>query len=201
MDFVVGLPKTTKQHDAIWVIVHRYTKSAHFLPIRVSFSVDQLAELYVQEIVRLHGVPMSIVSDHDPCFTLKFWGSLQRAMGTKLKFSTAFHPQTDGQSERTIQTLEDMLRACTLDFPGSWSKYLPLVEFAYNNSYQATIGCAPYEMLYGRKCRSPVHWDELGERRYLGPELVQVTAEAIDKIKKRMQAAQDRQKSYADLKR
>ena len=119
MDFVDGLPKTSKQHDAIWVIVDRFTKSAHFLPIRMTYSMDQFAELYVQEIVRLHGVPISIISDRDARFTSLFWESLHRAMGTKLKFSTAYHPQTDGQTERTIQTLEDMLRACVLDFPGS----------------------------------------------------------------------------------
>ncbi|XP_060964053.1 uncharacterized protein LOC133033355 [Cannabis sativa] len=123
------------------------------------------------------------------------------AMGTKLKFSTAFHPQTDGQSERTIQILEDMLRACIMDFEGSWNKYLPLIEFSYNNSYQSTVGMAPYEMLYGRKCRSPIHWDEAGERRYLGPEAVQRTSEAIEKIRARMLASQSRQKSYADPKR
>ena len=122
-------------------------------------------------------------------------------MGTQLKFSTAYHPQTDGQSERTIQILEDMLRACVLDFMGSWSKYLPLIEFSYNNSYQSTIGVAPYEMLYGRKCRSPIHWDEMGERRYLGPDMVQKTNEAIEKIRARMLASQSRQKSYADPKR
>ena len=122
-------------------------------------------------------------------------------MGTQLKFSSAYHPQTDGQSERTIQTLEDMLRACAIDFSGSWEKYLPLVEFAYNNSFQATIGMAPYEALYGRKCRSPVHWDEAGERQYLGPEMVDEATEAIRKIQKRMETAQSRQKSYADKKR
>ena len=198
MDFVVGLPRTSKQHDAIWVIVDRYTKSAHFLPVRMTYTMDQLAELYIQEIVRLHGVPVSIISDLDPRFTSKFWESLQKAMGTRLKFSTAFHPPTDGQTERTIQTLQDMLRACVLDFQGSWSKYLPLIEFAYNNSYQATIGIAPYEMLYGRKCRSPIHWDEMGEKKYLGPELVKETTEAIEKIRKRVLATQSRQKKYVD---
>ena len=151
--------------------------------------------------MRLHGAPRSIVSDRDPIFTSKFWGSLQKAMGTHLKFSTAFHPQTDGQSERTIQILEDMLRACVLEFGGSWNKYLPLIEFSYNNSYQSTIGVAPYEMLYGRRCRSPIHWDETGERKYLGPESVQKTNEAIEKIRARMLTAQSRQKSYADPKR
>ncbi|XP_030494790.2 uncharacterized protein LOC115710569 [Cannabis sativa] len=128
-----------------------------------------------------------------PKFTSKFWVSLQKAMGTSLKFSTTFHPQTDGKSERTIQILEDLLRACVMDFKGSWSKYLPLIEFSYNNSYQITIGMAPYELLYGKKCRSPIHWDKMGERKYLGPKLVQKTNEAIDKIKARMFASQSRQ--------
>lgn len=119
-------------------------------------------------------------------------------MGTKLNFSTAYHPQTDSQSERTIQTLENMLRLCVLDFKGSWIRYLPLVEFLYNNSFQGTIGMAPYEALYRRKCRSPLYWDELGERQLLGPELVQETKEKIALIGKCMLTAQSQQKSYAD---
>ena len=116
MDFVTGLPWTQRQHDAIWVIVDRLTKSAHFLLVNVKDSLEKLAKLYVDEIVRLHGVPVSIVSDRDPRFTSRFWPSLQTALGTRLHFSTTFHPQTDGQSERTIQTLEDMLRACVMEF-------------------------------------------------------------------------------------
>ena len=201
MDFVCGLPRTSKNHDAIWVVVDRLTKSAHFIPIRMNYSLDKLAELYVNEIVRLHGVPVSIVSDRDPRFTSRFWGSLQKALGTKLNFSTAFHPQTDGQSERTIQILEDMLRACVLDFKGSWIDHLTLVEFAYNNSYQASIGMAPYEALYGRRCRSPICWDEVGERKILGPEIVLRTCEKIVLIRERLRVAQSRQKSYADTRR
>jgi hypothetical protein len=201
MDFLVGLPRTQAGYDAVWVIVDRLTKAAHFIPIKVKYSLEKLAELYLQEIVRLHGVLESIVSDRDPRFTSRFWKSLQQAMGTKLRFSTAYHPQTDGQSKRTIQTLEDMLRACVLDFSGSWARYLPLIEFAYNNSYQASIGMAPYEALYGRKCRSPLYWDELGERRILGPDIVQDTVDKVALIRQRLSAAQDRQKSYADVRR
>ena len=115
MDFVLGLPRSPKGHNANWVIVDKMTKSTHFLPIRMNYSLDQLAQLYVDEIVRLHRVPASIVSDRDPRFTSHFWGGVQKALGTKLNFSTTFHPQTDGQFERTIQTLEDMLRARVLD--------------------------------------------------------------------------------------
>ena len=134
MDFALGIPRTQRHHDAIWVIVDRLNKSAHFLPMRITFSAEQLAELYIKEIVRLHGVPLSIVSDRDTKFASRFWHGFQLAMGTKLNLSTAFHPQTDGQSERTIQTLEDMLRACALDYAESWDHNSPLAEFAYNNS-------------------------------------------------------------------
>ncbi|KAL0368037.1 UNVERIFIED_CONTAM: Transposon Ty3-I Gag-Pol polyprotein [Sesamum calycinum] len=198
MDFVVGLPCTLRKHDAIYVIVDRLTKSAHFLPIRLGDSLDKLAELYVSEIVRLHGVPVSIVSDRDPRFTSRFLGSLQGVLGTKLHFSTAFHPQTDGQSERTIQTLEDMMRACIMEFKGNWDDHLPLMEFAYNNSFHFSIRMGPYEALYGRRCRSPVCWDIEGLRQLEGPELVQETMEKIQIVKKCLKAAQDRQKIYVE---
>ena len=164
-------------------------------------TLDGLTKLYVDEIVRLHGIPKNIVSDRDSWLTARFWQSFQKVMGTELAFSTAFHPQSDGQSERTIQTLEDMLRACVLDLKGSWENHLPLIEFAYNNSYHASIGMPPFEALYGRRCRSPICWNETGERQILGPELVQQTVEKIRLIKERMQAAQSRQKSYADIRR
>ncbi|XP_073131640.1 uncharacterized protein [Henckelia pumila] len=147
MDFVIGLPITQRRMNSIWIIVDRLTKSAHFLPVRNNFSMNQYAELYIREVVRLHGVPARIVSDRDPRFTSNFWKSLHHGLGTKLAFSTTFHPQTDGQSERVIQILEDLLRACMIDFGGNWESKLPLVEFTYNNSYQATIGMTPYEAL------------------------------------------------------
>ena len=145
-----------RKHDVVWVIMDKLTKSAHFLLVRLDYSMDRLAVLYVNEIVRLHGIPVSIVSDHDPWFTSRFWKELQSAFGTKLNFSAAFHPQTDGQSERVIQVLEDMLRGCVLNFPGSWDRYIPLMEFAYNNCYHSSIGMTQYEALYGRRCRTPM---------------------------------------------
>ncbi|GJT13471.1 putative reverse transcriptase domain-containing protein [Tanacetum coccineum] len=160
-----------------------------------------LARLYLNRIVARHGIPASIICDRDGRFTLNFWRSFQKALGTDISMSTAYHPETDGQSERTIQTLEDMLRACVIDFGKGWVKHLPLAEFSYNNSYHASIKAAPYEALYGRKCRSPVCWAEVGEAQLTGPELIQETTEKIVLIKQRMQAAQDRQKSYADRKR
>ncbi|GJY26865.1 putative reverse transcriptase domain-containing protein, partial [Tanacetum coccineum] len=201
MDFVTKLPRTSSGHDTIWVIVDRLTKSAHFLPMREDYKMERLARLYLNEIVARHGVPISIISDRDSRFTSRFWQSMQEALGTRLDMSTAYHPQTDGQSERTIQTLEDMLRACILDFRGSWDVHLPLVEFSYNNSYHSSVRCAPFEALYGRKCRSPIMWAEVGEGQLIGPELVQETTEKISQIKDRLKAARDRQKSYADKRR
>ncbi|GKB79116.1 putative nucleotidyltransferase, ribonuclease H, partial [Tanacetum coccineum] len=189
------------RHDTIWVIVDRLTKSAHFLPMREDYKMERLARLYLNEIVARHGVPISIILDRDSRFTSRFWQLMQEALGTRLDMSTTYHPQTDGQSERTIQTLEDMLRACVLDFGGSWDVHLPLVEFSYNNSYHSSVRCAPFEALYGRKCRSPIMWAEVGEGQLIGPELVQETTEKISQIKDRLKAARDRQKSYADKRR
>ena len=183
------------------MIVNRLTKSAHFLPVNVEDSLENLAKLHVDEIVRLHGVLVSIVSDRDPRFTSRFWPSLQTALGTRLHFNTAFHPQTDGQSERTIQTLEDMLRACVMEFKGSWDTHLALMEFAYNNSYQASIEMAPFEALYGRKCRSPSCWMEVCDRELEDPELIKETSEKVPNIQERMRTAFSRQKSYANPRR
>ncbi|GKC46708.1 putative reverse transcriptase domain-containing protein, partial [Tanacetum coccineum] len=173
MDFIMKLPKSSQGYDTIWVIVDRLTKSAIFVPMRETDPMERLARMYLKE----------------------------KALGTNLDMSTAYHPQTDGQSERTIQTLEDMLRACVIDFGKGWVNHLPLVEFSYNNSYHASIKAAPFEALYGQKCRSPVCWAEVGEVQLTGPEIVQETTEKIIQIKQRIQAARDRQKSYADLKR
>ena len=156
MDFVSGFPLTQRKHDLVWVIVDRLTKSSHLLPIRLDYSMDRLAELFVSEIVILHGIPLSIVSDCDPRFTSRFWKELQSDFGTRLNFNTTFHSKTDGQFERVIQVLEDMLRGFVLDFPGSWDRYIPLMEFAYNNIYQSGIVMALYEALYGRRCRTPM---------------------------------------------
>ncbi|KAI3777919.1 hypothetical protein L1987_47722 [Smallanthus sonchifolius] len=201
IDFITKLPRTAKGHDTIWVIVDRLTKSAHFLPMRESYSSEKLAELFINEIVARHGMPLSIVSDRDTRFTSRFWRQFHEGMGTRLNISTAYHPQTDGQSERTIQTLEDMLRACIIDFGGSWDSHLPLAEFSYNNSYHVTIGMPPYEMLYGRKCRTPVCWGEIGQKDFASLDVVKATSEKFDQIKARMKAAKDRQKSYADKRR
>jgi len=201
MDFITKLPKTRSGRDMIWVIVDRLTKSAHFLAIRETDKFDTLARLYIKEVISKHGVPISIISDRDARFKSNFWEAFQRAMGTRLDMSTAFHPQTDGQTERTNQTLEDMLRACAIDFGGSWEDHLPLVEFSYNNSYHAAIQMAPFRALYGKVCRSPLAWAEIGESQLIGPEIVVETTKVISQIKEKLQLARERQKKYADVRR
>ncbi|GJY31989.1 reverse transcriptase domain-containing protein [Tanacetum coccineum] len=152
-------------------------------------------------VVSRHGVLVLIISDRDSKFASYFWRSLnkaKKALGTQLDMSTAYHPETDGQSERTIQTLENMLRAFVIDFGNVWDRHLPLVEFSYNNSYHTSIKAAPFEALYGRKCQSPICWAEVGDAQLIGPEIIHETTEKIIQIKKQIQAARDRQKSYAD---
>ncbi|GJR92585.1 reverse transcriptase domain-containing protein [Tanacetum coccineum] len=201
VDFITKLPRSMNGHDTIWVIVDRLTKPAHFLAIREDYSTKRLARIYIDEIVARHGVPVLIILDRDGWFTSRCWQTVQQALGTRLDMSTAYHPQTDGQSERTIQTLEDMLRACVINFGGSWDVHLPLAEFSYNNSYHSSIRYAPFEALYGRKCRSPVLWAEIGESSLIRPELVQEMTDKVVLIKEKLKAARDRQKSYADNRR
>ncbi|GJV66758.1 reverse transcriptase domain-containing protein [Tanacetum coccineum] len=149
-------------------------------------SMETLIRLYIKEIVSRHGVPISIISDHDSHFTSRFWKSLQSALGTQLDMSTAYHPETNGKSERTIQTLEDILRSYVIDFGKGWEKHLPLVEFSYNNNYHASIKAAPFEALYGQKCRSPVCWAEVGDVQLTGPEITHETTKKIVQIQQRL---------------
>ena len=190
MDFVTHFPRTPQRHDAVWVIVDQLTKSADFLAMRMTCTLEEFCRLYIREIVRLHGVLMSIVSDRDPKFTTHFWKTFQKAIGRRLMMSITFHPQTNGQSERTIQVLEDMLRACVLDHKGSVEEHLPLVEFAYSNSYQASIQMALYEALYWRLCQSPIWWAKVGESSIIGPDLNRDTSEKVSTIRKRLLTAQ-----------
>ncbi|GJR36096.1 putative reverse transcriptase domain-containing protein [Tanacetum coccineum] len=175
MDFVTKLLKMTNSYDTIWVIVDRLTKSAHFLPIRETDPMEKLMKLYMKEVVTRHGVPVYIISDRDGRFTSQFWQALHKALGTRLDMSTAYHLEIDGQSKRIVQTLEDMLCACVLDFGKNWDRHLSLVEFSYNN--------------------------KVGDAQLTGPAIIHETTEKIVQIKSRFQAARDRQKSYANIKR
>nr|GEY10494.1 putative reverse transcriptase domain-containing protein [Tanacetum cinerariifolium] len=174
IDLVTKFPKSSNGYDAIWVIMDRLTKSA---PIREDNKTEKLARIYINEIVARHGVPVSIISDREGQFASHLWQALQKALGTRLNMSKASHPKTDGESERTIQILEDMLRACVMDFGGSWDTHLSLVEFSYNNSYHKSIKCVPFEALYGQ------------------------TMEKIMQIKESLKMMRDCQKSYANKRR
>jgi hypothetical protein len=201
MDFITGLPRTQNGYDAIWVIVDRLTKVAHFIPVKTTYKGSQLAELYMTRIVCLQGVRKKIMSDRGSQFTSRFWRSFHENMNTKLNFCTAYHPQTDGQTERTNQVLEDMLRACALQHGGSWDKSLPYAKFSYNNSHQASLKMSPFESLYGRKCRTPLYWDQTRQRQFFGPKLIQEAEEQVRIIRENLRVAQTRQKSYADNRR
>ena len=163
MYFLMSQPRTHHQHDSIWVIIGRMTKSAHFLLVHTSYSAEDYAKLYLKELVRLHGIPLFIISDRDTQFTSYFWKVFQKGLGTQIHLSIYFHPQIAGQEKRTIQTLKDMLRACVVDFKGSWDDHLPLIEFTYNNSYHSSIRMNIFESLYSRRCRSPIGWFKVGE--------------------------------------
>jgi hypothetical protein len=201
MDFIVGLPRIRDGYDSIWVIVDHLTKVAHSIPVRTTYTGAKLAELYMSRIVCLHGVPKKIVSDRGTQFTSHFWEKLHESLGTKLNFSSAYHPQTDGQTERSNQILVDMLRACALKHGGSWDKGLPYAEFSYNNSYQASLKMAPFEELYGRKCRTPFYWSQTGESQLFGTDIVKEAERQVQIIRENLRSAQSRQKSYADGKR
>src|SRR3954465_9561861 len=201
MDFITGLPRTRSGYDSICLVADRLTKVAHFIPVKTTYTSAKLAKIYMTRIICLHGVPRSIVSDRGTQFTSKFWNQLHQTLGTRLEFSTAFHPQIDGQTERVNQILEDMLRACALDYGSSWDDNLPYAEFSYNNIYQASLQMAPFELLYGRKCRTPLMWDEVGERQFFGPDLIKDAQEKVKLICDRLKIAQSRQKSYVDAMR
>jgi hypothetical protein len=198
MDFIVGLPPTARRKDSIWVIVDRMTKTAHFIAVHTTYSIQDYAELYVDQIVRLHEIPKTIVSDRGTQFVAHFWEQLHESLGTRLIRSSSYHPQTDGQTEFVNQIVEDMLRASIMHFDKSWDKCLLLAEFSYNNSYQASLKMAPFEALYGRRCRTPLNWSETGERTLFGPDLVKDAEEKVEVIRENLKLAQMRQKSYHD---
>jgi hypothetical protein len=201
MDFIVGLPNTSQKHDSIWAIVDRLMKMAHFIPVHTTFTAKKYAEIYLDRIVYLHGVPKTISLDRGAQFIARFWKHLQASLGTKLIQSSAYHPQTDGQSKRVNQILEDMLRACVIHYDKSWDKCLPLAEFSYNNSYQASLKMAPFEALYGQRGRTPLSWSQTGEHKIFGPDLVIEAMEKVKVIQENLRVAQSRPKSYFDKRR
>ena len=194
MDFIVRLPNTSQKHDSIWVIIDRLTKTAHFLPVHTSYTAKKYAEIYLDQIIHLHGVPKTIISNRGSQFVAHFWEQLQASLGTKLIRSSAYHPQTDGQTERVNQILEDMLRACVIQYDKNWDKCLALAEFSYNNSYQSSLKKAPFEVLYGRRCRTPLSWSQTGELKIFGPDLVTEAENKVKVIQANLKATQSRKK-------
>jgi hypothetical protein len=198
MDFIVGLPLTARRKDAIWVIMDGLTKTAHFITVHTTYSVQQYVEIYMDQIVRLHGILKTIIFDRRTQFVARFWEQLHECLGTKLIRSSSYHPQTDGHTEKINQILEDMLRASILHFDKSWDKCLSLAEFCYNNSYQASLKMAPFDALNGRRCRTPLNWSKARERTLFGPDLVKDAEEKVQVIRENLKMAQMRQKLYHD---
>jgi transposase InsO family protein len=170
MDFIIKLPKTAKKHDYIMVLPDKLTKATHFISVKSAHKAVDFAEIYMREISKLHGVPKTIVSHRDSKFTLNFWKGLFKEFGTKLNFNTSYHPETYGQIERVNRVIEDMLRMYVMDKPSKWEDYLHLVEFAYNNGYQAYLKMSPFEALYGRKY-NPI------DHEVVGPDILWETEE------------------------
>jgi hypothetical protein len=198
MDFITRLPKTNKQHDSIMVMVEKLTKFSHFVPVKTTHTAANIVEIFMKEIARLHGIPRTIVSNRDTKFTSNFWRGLFKGFDTNLNFSTTYHPQIDGKIERVNRIIEDVLRMYVMDKPSKWEDYLHLVEFAYNNGYQASLRMSPFEALYGRKCNTPMSWDNPADSVVLGSELLKDMKDQVVKIKQNLKAAQDRHKVYAD---
>jgi hypothetical protein len=200
MGFINGLPRSPKCSDSIWVIVDCLTKVTHFNPVHTTYGGDKLVKLYIDNILKLHGVPKSIVSDRGAQFVSKFWRSLHQALKTKLDFSSAYHPQTNGQTKRVNQVLEDMLRACVLTYGKNWEDNLAFAEF-YNNGYHTSLNRTPFEVLYGRKRHTPLMWSEVGGRVIESLDFIKAAEEKIAEVWENLWIAQSHQKSYAHKRR
>jgi hypothetical protein len=189
MDFITGLPTSTKQNDAIMVVVDKLSKSTHFIPVNSTCKAIDVTQVFMKEIFKLHGMPKEIMSDRDTKFTSNFWKSLMVGLETKLLFSTAYHPQTDGQTKRVNQILEDMLRMHVMHQPKKWEDYLPLVEFTYNNGYQASLKMSPFKVLYGRSCNTPVSWSNIVNMISFGPDMLKEMEQQVTQIKQNLKVS------------
>eukprot|EP00253_Pinus_taeda_P021430 PITA_21430 len=200
MDFITGLPKTKRNNDSIMVVVDKLSKAAHFIPIQSTYKAVQIAHIFMQHIFKLHGLPKTIIFDRDVKFTSAFWRTLFANLGTQLNFSTAYHPETDGQTERVNQVVEDMLRAYVMQQPTLWEEYLHLVEFAYNNGYHTSTQMSPFEVMYGQKCRTPSSWGGPEDKLSIGPEMLKEMEDMVKRVRVNLRADQDGQKNFADRK-
>jgi hypothetical protein len=200
MDFITRLPGSTKQNDAIMVVVEKLNKAAHFIPIESNCKEINIANIFMKEIFRLDFMPKEIISDRDTKFTSNFWKSMFSSFETKLLFSTSYHPQNDGKTERVNQVLEDMRRMHIMHQPKKWEDFLPLVEFSYNNGYQESLKMSPFEAFYGRQCKIPINWNKPVDRVTIELDMLKEMEQQVIQIKKNMKIAQDIQKSYVDMK-
>jgi hypothetical protein len=200
MDFITELPTSTKHNDTIMVVADKLINSAHFILVKSTCKAIDIAQVFMKEVFRLHGMPKEIVSDRDTKFTSNFWKSVMVGLETKLLFSTAYHPQTNRQTERVNQILEDMLRMHVMHQPRKWEDYLPLVEFSYNNGYQTSLKMSPFEVLYGRLCNTPISWSNPVNRISFGPDMLKEMEQQVTQIKQNLKVAHNRQKSYANQK-
>jgi hypothetical protein len=201
MDFIMGLPLTIRKYNSIWVIVDRLTKSTHFIPVNTNYNVQKYAEIYIARVLCLHRVSKMIVSGRGSQFVARFWEQLHASLGTHLIHSSAYHPQTNGQTERVNQILEDMLRACVIEYLGSWDKNLSWAKFSYNNSYQESLKMTPFEALYGRQCRTLLNWIKPGEKVIFGSDIVVEVEAMVRRIQENLKAVKLRRESYANKKR
>jgi hypothetical protein len=201
MDFIMGLPLTIRKYNSIWVIVDRLTKSTHFIPVNTNYNVQKYAEIYIARVLCLHRVSKMIVSGRGSQFVARFWEQLHASLGTHLIHSSAYHPQTNGQTERVNQILEDMLRACVIEYLGSWDKNLSWVKFSYNNSYQESLKMTPFEALYGRQCRTLLNWIKPGEKVIFGSDIVVEVEAMVRRIQENLKAVKLRRESYANKRR
>ena len=200
MDFITGLPKSLG-YDAIFVVVYMLNKVAHLIPVCKDHTAKDIAMIFMKQVFVYHGLPRRIISDRDSKFTSNFWKALFEATHTSLAYSTAYHPQTDGQTERVNQIIEDILWAYCMREPNKWVRYLYLVEFAYNSSYQRSIGMSPFKALYGQECLTPLKWNDPITKVQTSQDMLDEMQYQTDLIRLEIKAAQDRQKSYADQKR
>eukprot|EP00253_Pinus_taeda_P009116 PITA_09116 len=201
IDFITELPKAKKNNDSIMVVVDKLSKATHFIYVQSTYRAAQIAHIFMQNVFRLHGLPKTIISDRDVKFTSAFWRTLFVELGTQLNFSTAYHPQTDEQTERVNQVVEDMVRAYVMQQPMLWEEYLHLVEFAYNNGYHTSMQMSPFEVLYGRKCCMPSNWGGPEDRLSLGLDMLTEMEDMVKKVCANLKTAQDRQKNFANRKR
>jgi hypothetical protein len=198
MNFIVGLPFIARKYNSIWVIVDRLTKFAHFIPVNTNYNIQKYEKIYITRVLCLHEVPKTIISDRGSQFVARFWEQLHASLRIHLIHSLAYHSHTNGQTERVNQILEDMLRACVMEYPDSWDKNLSWSEFSYNNRYQESLKMAPFEALYGRQCRTSLNRIEPGVKAIFGPDIVDEAEATIRHIQANLKAAKSHQESYAN---